>query len=201
MIDTPVSKREIKFAWLFIILSSAGLYSSFAIFREKIALLTDTSYIATCDYNSIIQCGAVIRSMQESVFGFPNAILGLIGFTVILMIGVSLLSGAHFSGWFWKGLMGVFFLTLLFVHWLIFTSIFIIEALCIFCLVIWIITIALFVSLSDYVLKLNVFGESLFFKKMQGFLQRYGLIILGWWYFVIAGVIVSHFWEYFHSLL
>lgn len=81
---------------------------------------------------------------QAALFGFPNFLLGVVGFPVVVVTGAVLLAEARLPGWFWSGLqLGVTGAVVL-VHWLMFSSISRIGALCPYRMVVWAVTIPLF---------------------------------------------------------
>ena len=42
----------------------------------------------------MVSCGSVMKSDQAEAFGFPNPMLGLVAYAVVICVGVSLLAGA-----------------------------------------------------------------------------------------------------------
>jgi uncharacterized membrane protein len=86
----------------------------------------------------------VIITEQASAFGFPNPILGLIGYTVVITLGVVLVSGASLPNWIWRGLNIGAAAGMAFIVWLIVQSLYVIGALCPWCMVAWSVTIPIF---------------------------------------------------------
>ncbi len=86
---------------------------------------------------------------QAEAFGIPNPILGVAGFAVCATIGAALLAVNDFliagSGW---GLQAGVTFAVVFVHWLIFQSLYRIGALCPYCMVVWAVTIPIFVGVT-----------------------------------------------------
>ena len=117
-------------AWLLLIGGLLGLVASFVLAVEKYALLADPSYMPTCSLNPVLSCGSIMSSAQAEAFGFPNPLLGIAGFAVVVSTGGALLAGARVAGWFWGGLQIGATLAVIFVHWLIFSSLYRIGALC-----------------------------------------------------------------------
>ena len=91
-------------AWALTITGLIGLVAAFVLLVEKIALLTDPTYVPSCSINPVLSCGSIMSADQGEVFGFPNPILGVAGFTALLTIGVVLLTRANVPGWFWWGI-------------------------------------------------------------------------------------------------
>lgn len=127
------------------ILGAIGLFMSFLITIEKIQLAADPEFVPSCTIDAILQCTSVMESPQASAFGFPNPLIGLMGFSVIIALGVVLMVGARFPRWIWWGQAIGLFLGVVFVHWLAYNAIYEIIALCPYCMVVWAVTMPLFV--------------------------------------------------------
>jgi uncharacterized membrane protein len=195
----PGSPRAL--AWLLSVASAIGLAAAFVLTVEKIALLKDSNYVPSCSINPILSCGSVMTKPQAEVFGFPNSLLGIAGFSVLLTIAMALLAGATFTRWFWLGLQVGVTAGVLFVHWLIIQSLYRIEALCPYCMVVWVVTIAVFVATT-----LHVTAESLLplparARELAGRLGEYRAVILTAWYLAITALITEQFWTYWQTLL
>ncbi|NDA50337.1 MAG: aminotransferase class V-fold PLP-dependent enzyme [Actinobacteria bacterium] len=130
--------------WVLIIGGFFGLLAAFELTLEKIAVTADPNYIPECDINPVLSCGSIITTDQASAFGFPNPIMGLIGFPVVISMGVLLLSKVELPRWVWLGLnLGALF-GFGFAIWLITQSLYVIGALCPWCMVVWAATIPVF---------------------------------------------------------
>lgn len=130
--------------WALIVGGAIGLFAAFQLIVEKIAVLEDTAYVPSCDINPVLSCGSVIITEQASAFGFPNPILGLIGYTVVVTIGVVLAAGVSLPTWIWRGLNIGAAAGMAFIVWLIIQSLYVIGALCPWCMVAWSVTIPIF---------------------------------------------------------
>lgn len=187
--------------WIMIIFGAIALFCSVVIMSEKAEIWKNPNYVTSCDVNPVISCGSVMRSDQAEAFGFPNPYLGLIGFPIVITIGVALLAGAQFRRWFWIGaLIGMTF-ALGFVHWLFFQAVYRVGALCPYCIGLWISTIATFWYVFLYTLRTKVVSLPNGVKKVSIFLQRHHLDILLLWYLVITVLILKRFWYYFGTLI
>lgn len=125
-----------------------GLAASFALTVERFALAADPDYLPSCDINPLLSCGSVMSAPQAGVFGFPNPLLGLVGFTVVVVTGVLLIGRVRLPGWYWAGLQAGATFGIVFVHWLAFQSIYRIGALCPYCMVVWVVVIPIFWSVT-----------------------------------------------------
>ncbi|MDP4804021.1 MAG: vitamin K epoxide reductase family protein [Candidatus Nanopelagicales bacterium] len=130
--------------WVLIVGGLIGWIASFQLTLDKIAVLSDPNYSPACDINPVLSCGSVIVTDQASVFGFPNPIIGLGGFAVVITIGVLLASKVQIPRWIWLGLNVGALAGFGFVIWLVSQSLYSIGALCPWCMVVWAVTIVIF---------------------------------------------------------
>ncbi len=180
---------------------AVGLLAAAVLLIEKIKLIEDPDYIPSCSINPILSCGSIMRTDQAEAFGFPNPIIGVAGFAAVLTVGLAVLAGASLARWFWLGLqVGVTF-GIVFVHWLIFQSLYRIGALCPYCMVVWAVTIPLF----WYVTLHNVGHRHL---RPRGVAARVGVaaqeyhgVVLTGWYLIVVGLVAQRFWDYWSTLL
>jgi uncharacterized membrane protein len=138
------------FALLLVVTGAAGLLASWIITLDKFKLLEDPDFVPACSLNPVVSCGSVMKSDQASALGFPNPMLGLVAYGVVICVGMSLLAGARFPGWYWLAfdvgcLFGVGF-----VSWLQFESLYRINALCLWCCLVWAATILMFWYVTSY---------------------------------------------------
>jgi uncharacterized membrane protein len=187
--------------WLLIIGGAIGLICAFIISYEKIELLQDPHFQPDCNLNPIISCGSVMKSAQSHIFGFPNPFIGLMAFPVVIATGAAMLAGAKLKRWWWIGLqLGTVF-GLGFVHWLFFQSTYRINALCPYCIVVWIVTITTF----WYVLLYNIEAKHISLRgklaQLGIFARRHHLDILIFWFLVMLFFILKHFWYYYGHYL
>ena len=71
----------------------------------------------------------------------------------MLVTGVSAVAKVLLPQWYWVGLAAGTLLGAVFVHWLIFQSLYLIGALCPYCMVVWVVTIPLLVVVSSIALR------------------------------------------------
>lgn len=195
------SKLDKVFPWTLIVGGALGLFASFTLTLEKIALLKDPAHQLSCSINPVVSCGPIINSHQAAAFGFPNPFIGLAAFSVLITIGVAMLAGASFKRWFWRGLQFGVALGMAFVLWLMTQSLYIIGSLCLYCMLTWVVVSALFLYVTLYNYRNNnlilIRGKN----KVMEFVNRYHLDILFAWYLLVTVLIVLRFSDYFKSLV
>lgn len=151
--QTHLPKPPTWLGWVLLIAGIIGLICSVIIMAEKLLIMEDPGHVTSCDLNEFISCGSVMRSGQAAAFGIPNPLFGLAGFAAAATIGAGILAGARFQGWFWFGAEIGLLLATLFVHWLAYQSMFVIRALCPYCMVVWAVTIIMFVMVTAWNVK------------------------------------------------
>ncbi|MEU2059422.1 vitamin K epoxide reductase family protein [Streptomyces sp. NPDC013455] len=131
-------------ALLVVLTGAAGLLASWVITLDKFKLLEDPGFVPGCSLNPVVSCGSVMLSDQASAFGFPNPMLGLVTYGIVICVGVSLLAGARFPDWYWLLFLAGCLFGVGFVSWLQYESLYRINALCLWCCLAWVATILLF---------------------------------------------------------
>ncbi|MEN3583732.1 MULTISPECIES: vitamin K epoxide reductase family protein [unclassified Streptomyces] len=144
-------------ALLLVITGAAGVLASWIITLDKFKILEyqvdGKQYNPSCGINPVVSCGNVMESAQASVFGFPNPMLGLVTFGIVVCVGVSLLAGARFPRWYWLTLNAGTLFGVVFCAWLQFQSLYRINALCLWCCLAWVATIVMFWYVTSFNLR------------------------------------------------
>ena len=118
-----------------------GFAASFILTIDKFKVLKDSGFTPSCNINATLNCKSVMLSKQAEVFGFPNSLIGIGTFAMMLVIAVALLMGIRFPKLFWQLVLAGTALAVLFCHWLAFQTTFEIGALCPYCMVAWFATL------------------------------------------------------------
>ncbi|WP_195210335.1 vitamin K epoxide reductase family protein [Actinomarinicola tropica] len=189
---------ELRLTWLLIVAGAVGLVAAFTLLIETIALLEDPSYVPSCSINPILSCGSIMRTDQAEVFGFPNPIIGVAGFMGVVVVGMAMAAGASFRRWFWLGLQAGVTFGVVFVHWLIFQSLYRIDALCPYCMVVWAVMIPLFWYTTLHNADQRIVPVP---ARVRMLVRTYHGVVLTGWYLIIAGLVAQRFWDYWSSLL
>ncbi|EGD53394.1 vitamin K epoxide reductase family protein [Gordonia neofelifaecis] len=188
-----LQRRPISVAasWTLLVCGVLGMAAAIALTLDRIQLLIDPTFTPACSINPIISCGSVMVTDQGKFFGFPNPLLGLPAFAVILVTAVLSIGRVRLPRWYWVGQAIGALLGQIFVGYLIFQSIYRIHALCPYCMVVWtIIPIVLILSLSR-ALPDSGLGRSI---------REWLWILLPVYYVVVILMGTVQFWDYWKTL-
>ncbi|MBI3223497.1 MAG: vitamin K epoxide reductase family protein [Mycolicibacterium cosmeticum] len=183
-------------AWWVLIAGIAGLAAALTLTIEKIEILINPAYVPSCSINPVLSCGSVMITPQASAFGFPNPLIGIVAFSVVLVTGVLAVGRVTLPRWYWIGLAIGSALGVVFIHWLIFQSLYRIGALCPYCMVVWAVTIPLFVVAVSIALRAEAATNGAARIVYQ---WRWSLVAL--WFISLLLMIMVRFWNYWSTLL
>jgi uncharacterized membrane protein len=192
--EPGVAVRTASALWL-LIAGVLGLASALTLTVEKIEILINPDYVPSCSINPVLSCGSVMVTPQASAFGFPNPLIGIVSFTVVLVTGVLAIAKVRLPRWYWAGLATGTLLGVAFIHWLIFQSLYRIGALCPYCMVVWAVTIPLLVVVASIALapRLENGVARVFYQ------WRWSLVAL--WFTALMLMILVRFWDYWSTLI
>lgn len=187
-----------------LLLTLTGVVGWLAAFRlavEDWRVLENPDYQVSCDISPVVGCGSTMASAQGNVFGFPNMLLGLGAFAAVTALGVAVLGGALLHRWVWLGLNAGALAGVVFAHWLIYESLYVLGRICPYCAVVWLVTIALFWyvtlrNLRSGTIPVPAAGRGLLILV----LDTHGLLLAAW-YGLIAVLVLTRFWPYWSGLL
>lgn len=187
--------------YLLIGLALLGFVASFALTYDKIQVLKNPHYIPDCNINPIISCGSVMKTQQANLFGVPNTIYGIIGFSALITVGVLMLAGGKFKRWFWQLMQLGVSAGLIFVIYLFYQGIYRIDAVCPWCFVTWLTVSALFLYVTVYNLGERIVVLPKRCDQAVAFVQKHSGDILVVWFLIIISLILNHFWYYWKTLI
>jgi uncharacterized membrane protein len=177
----------------------AALIAAFVLTLDKFEVLQNPNAVLSCSVNIVLNCSTVMQTPQSHLFGFPNMIIGLMAFPVLITIAVLGLSGTKFPRWFLIASSIALFLGLVFAYWLFFNSVYVIQVLCPWCLVVTTSMTIMFSSYLHFNLKENTFRlKDDTNKRVQYFLSSgyHQMIVLAW----IALMVVLVFLKFGQAL-
>lgn len=140
LIEQMESRRRItdkSFGWMLVVLGAVAFVAAMALTIEKFLKLENPDHQASCSINIFLDCAAAMGSAQGSIFGFPNQLIGIFAFTVVIVSGVVVLAGATLPRWYWRALLVGTTLGMAMIVFLMYTSIHTLGRLCPYCMVVW----------------------------------------------------------------
>jgi uncharacterized membrane protein len=171
-----------------------GLIASFVLAVEEFHLLKDPTTTLSCSFNLILNCSTVMQSWQASVFGFPNMFIGLMAFPIVILVATLGLAGVKVPRWFhiWANI--GYLLGAIFAYWLFFNSLYDIQVLCPWCLVVTFSTTLLLATITSYNLRENTFNlSSSRNHKVQEYLVKdfHKLTVASWIVLMVVLVVLK----------
>lgn len=193
-----VSFKQV-FPWVLTIGGVIGLLAASILTIEKIHLAANPNYIPSCSISPVVACSPVIGSWQASALGFPNPFIGIAGFAMVWAVGMMLFAGAkNLKKWFWWCFQAGTVFGLGFISWLMYQSLYDIGKLCIYCMVVWAVTIPIFWT----TLAFNIREKHLKLPgKLNGLVSNHFGKAIALNYILVIILIVTRFSDYFHSLI
>jgi uncharacterized membrane protein len=134
----PPQPRLTRLGWTQVVGGVLGFVAAFALILDRIELLKDPDFVPSCSINPLLSCGTIMQTDQAAVFGFPNPLMGIATFPVVILFGVLIAARTPLPRFAWRGLLIGSVLGFAFVHWLVFQSLYVIGALCPYCMVAWV---------------------------------------------------------------
>lgn len=193
--------EERRLAWGFVSGGLAGLVASAVLLIERIRLAENGDYVPTCSINPIISCGSIMESAQASLLGFPNPLIGVATFPVLVTTGAVMLAGGRVARWYWLGLQAGVTAGFGLIAWLVFQSLYRIGALCPYCMVVWAAVIPLFWYVTLRNLAQGIFGQVAAGSRATAVVSEWHAPVLLAAYLAVVTVIAIRFWSYWSTLL
>lgn len=173
-----------------------GMIAAFVLSVEKIHLLQDPDAVLSCSFNLVLNCSVVMQSWQSAVFfGIPNMYIGMIAFPVLVTVAVAALwGGAQFNKGFLRVMTIGVLLGTVFSYWLFFSSLYVIQVLCPWCLLVTFACTLLLATSIHIGIKQNIWNLS---KKKDAAAKQFlakgyhNLVVASWLVLMIALVFVQ----------
>jgi uncharacterized membrane protein len=183
--------------WIFGIIfvaAAIGLLASFVLTIDKFQVLTNPNTILACSINVVLDCSRVMQTWQASILGFPNTIIGLVVYPVIMLVAFLVLAGTKLPRWFFVAMNVAILMSTAFSYWLFFESLYTIQALCPWCLSVTFAETLLFSAITFYTLRDNNLGfKKSTNEKIQTFLKKgyYQMVVISVLVILVALVIIK----------
>lgn len=185
-----------KLSYILIFCSLIGLIASFVLTIDTIKLIENPNVELPCNINPILSCKSVASTWQSKIFGFPNPLLGIVAFSMLLTVGILLQNGGKPTKNFWILVNYGNLASILFVLWFIYQSVYKIGSLCLYCMTVWAVTWPIFLYTLIWSSSENYINLGDRFSK---FLYRNHIVIFVSWYLLLILLILTRFREYFFS--
>ena len=176
-----------------------GLAAAFELAVEKFRLLENPLYVPPCSLGEVVDCGSIMRSAQAEAFGFPNPFLGIAGFSALTATGLIVLTGGRPARSFWLIVQAGLTFAVVFVHWLIFQTLYRIGALCPFCMAVWAVTIPAFWYVTLHNLRPLTERPGRTGTVVAVLLRSHGVILTAW-LLIVAALVAERFWSPWDSI-
>ncbi|MFI1283483.1 vitamin K epoxide reductase family protein [Streptomyces sp. NBC_01310] len=183
-------------ALLLVITGAAGLLAAWVITLDKFKLLEDPDFKPACSLNPIVSCGNIMTSDQASAFGFPNPMLGLVAYGIVICVGMSLLAGASFRRWYWLTLNAGTLFGVVFCAWLMYQSLYNINSLCLWCCLAWVATIFMFWYVTAHNVREGLLPAP---GWLKAFLDEFTWVLPVLHVGIIGMLILTRWWDFWTS--
>jgi uncharacterized membrane protein len=184
--------------WIFasmLVGAAISLIAAFVLSVEAIALAKNPTAQLSCSINVIINCATVGLHPSATLFGFPNSFLGLIAEPVVITVAIAGLAGVKFPQKFMFTAQICYTLGFIFAYFLLYTSLFVIQALCPWCLLVVLSTTFVFFSMTRYNIREdNLYLSAKLSKFAKGFIKKdYDKLVLA---SLVAAIVIVIFLKY-----
>src|SRR5699024_1362381 len=137
---------------------------------------------------------------EAELFGFPNQLLGVAAFVFPLLIGVLFLAGTELPGWVMIGLNLGLALGVVLVMFLFYVSIYRIGVGCPWCIVVWTVTIPMFVAVTAHNVLSGAFGTRAEANPFARVFAKEDIALSVLWMLIIFACIVVQLCSFFANL-
>jgi uncharacterized membrane protein len=169
-----------------------SLIAAFVLAVEAVELARNPNAVLSCSINAVLNCATVGAHPSSALFGFPNAFLGLLAEPVVITVAVAGLGGVKFTRKFMFTAQICYTLGFIFAYYLLYTSTFVIGALCPWCLLVTLSTTLVFFSMTRYNIgEGNLYLSDRFAQRANRFIQlNYDKLIMAVLIMLVVAVIV-----------
>lgn len=191
-------KQAIWLARWMVALASVGISAALILSIEKIELLSEPTHVASCSLSPVVACSPIIASPQASAFGFANSFIGIFGFTAVFTAAMTIAAGAiRLHRVWWRTLLGGIAFAAGFCAWLFYQGVFDIGKLCLYCMLVWLMTFALLWLVAAYCVENKSINLGARINKLVT--HKYELITMT--YVVIFMLLFYRWSDYWLSLI
>lgn len=172
-----------------------SLTAAFVLSVESIEIAKNPNAVLSCSINIVLNCATVAAHPTANTFGFPNPFIGLMTEPVVITVAIAGLAGMRFPRWFMATAQVFYTAGLLFALYLMYVSMFIIGALCPWCLLVTLTTVLVWFAITRYNLRENnLFLPKQWQNRVHAWLDKdydkvamVALIV-----FIVAGIVIKY---------
>lgn len=137
-----------------------------------------------------------MKSDQAAVFGFPNPMLGLVAYGMVVCVGMSLLARARFPRWYWLTLNAGMLFGVGFCTWLMYQSLYNINSLCLWCCLAWVATIVMFWYVTSHNVRNRLLPAP---GWLRGLFDEFTWVLPVLHIGIIGMLILTRWWDFWTS--
>lgn len=183
------------------ILALFGLVASFTLTYDAIETIKNPYYSPACNISPIVSCGKALGSSRAELFGIPNPVYGILAFTALLTLSVTLIAGAKYKKWFWVLVEAVAATGLAGAMYLFFYSMYSLGSICPWCLLVWTSVVAIFWLITTHLVATGVLATKGASHRIADFWDKYAVPVLIVWYLALVVIMFLRFRDYWLSLI
>lgn len=191
----PAQKTDRGLFGTMLVFGVFAFLAAFVLSIEKLEIIKNPDAVLSCSVNLILNCAGVMKTPQAELFGFPNSYLGIMGFAIVIAVAMGGLLGVKYSRAYLVTAQVFYGLGLLFAYWLFFQSVYVIQVLCPWCLVVTFATTIIFETLLRFNLRQNNFGlKKTMNARVQALLDKdYDKLIVAAWLLLMTALVFIKF--------
>lgn len=136
-----------------------------------------------------------MKTWQASLFGFPNSLIGVVLYPAAIVLALFALSKVEMPRWILLAAQTVAVLGAVFAYWLFFQSVYAIQVLCPWCLVVTFVTTLIVSAITHHNLRENTFHFSKStHQKIKDFMQKdYDKLLTASWVVLLVALVILKF--------
>lgn len=172
-----------------------SLLAAFVLSVEAIELAKNPNAVLSCNVNIVLNCATVNNHPTGHLLGFPNSFLGMMAEPVVVTVAIAGLAGVRFPRWFMATAQVFYTAGFAFALFLLYTSMFVIGALCPWCLLVTLTTTLVWFAITRY----NIREKNLFLpQNVQKIADRFiardydKFTMAAFVFIVIAGIFLKY---------
>lgn len=188
--------------WIFtsmLVGALCSLLAAFVLSVEVLHLARNPNATLSCSVNAIVNCATVAKHPINEMFGFPNSFIGLMSEPVVITVAIAGLAGVRFPRLFMFVAQIFYTLGFAFALTLLYFSLFVIQALCPWCLLVTLTTTLVWFSITRFNIREdNLYLPKSFAKKAHAWIEKdYDKFAMA---LIVFAIIATIFLKYGDSL-